>query len=72
MDEPDWNMAPKTVEELVEAIAKQQAWEATYGIPAPRGIMITSRMFTELAARILVLELKVQALEARYGRGTDE
>lgn len=72
MDEPDWNMAPNTVEELVEAIAKQQQWEATYGVPARRGIMITSRMFTELAARILVLELKIEALLARYGEGSDE
>jgi hypothetical protein len=73
MDEMDWDTAPITVEGLLEALGKQAIWEARTGLKSP-GIMITSRMFAETAARILVLEEKVNALVAFFAEegGLDE
>jgi hypothetical protein len=63
--EPDWEIAPKTVEALICALAAQSMWEATHRRSAPREahIILTSRVMAEVAARILVLEEKVAALE---------
>lgn len=71
MDEMDWDTAPITVEGLLEALGKQAIWEARNGQRSP-GIMITSRMFAETAARILILEGKVNAMMALFEEGSDD
>lgn len=60
-DKAPWNTNPATIEQMLEAVDAQHAWEAINGKPAPIlwCPMLSSRMFRDVITRILELEKKV-------------
>ena len=54
-----WNTRPKTLDECLQTIARQNEWEVENGRPAPLGwnMILTKEVFSDLVRRVIALEM---------------